>query len=112
MDYQGKVLFVDLTTQKFHEEEVSEILIRKFLGGRGMNMYYLYKMLPPDTDPLAPENPLIMGLGILTGTKAPSSARFNISAKSPETLILGDSNIGDGCRFVHPCPCRSYPGSG
>jgi aldehyde:ferredoxin oxidoreductase len=94
VEYQGKVLFVDLTKQEFHEEEVPEVLVRNFLGGRGINMYYLYKMLPPNTDPLSPENPLIMGLGLLTGTKAPSSSRFNITAKSPESLILGDSNIG------------------
>ena len=94
MDYQGKVLFVDLTTQRMREEEVPEVLVRSLLGGRGINMYYLYKMLPPGTDPLSPENPLIMGLGLLTGTKAPSTSRFNITAKSPESLILGDSNIG------------------
>ncbi len=94
MDYQGKILFVDLTTQRMREEEASEVLVRSLLGGRGINMYYLYKMLPPGTDPLSPENPLIMGLGLLTGTKAPSTARFNITAKSPESLILGDSNIG------------------
>ncbi|MFQ5915713.1 MAG: aldehyde ferredoxin oxidoreductase family protein [Nitrospinota bacterium] len=94
MEYQGKVLFCDLTTGELQREEIPETLIRKFLGGRGINVYYLYKMLAPDTDPLSPENPLIMGLGLLTGTKAPSSARFNITAKSPESLILGDSNIG------------------
>ncbi len=94
MDYQGKVLFVDLTTQRMREEEVPEVLVRSLLGGRGINVYYLYKMLPPGTDPLSPENPLIMGLGLLTGTKAPSTSRFNITAKSPESLILGDSNIG------------------
>ncbi|MFQ5692472.1 MAG: aldehyde ferredoxin oxidoreductase family protein, partial [Nitrospinota bacterium] len=94
MKYQGKVLFVNLTSGEIRSEEVPEVLVRKFLGGRGMNMYYLYKLLPPDTDPLSPENPLIMGLGLVTGTKAPSSSRFNITAKSPESLILGDSNIG------------------
>ena len=59
-----------------------------------MNVYYLWKLLPDGTDPLSPENILIFGTGLLTGTLAPSSSRFNISAKSPETGFLGDSNCG------------------
>ncbi len=31
---------------------------------------------------------------MLTGTITPNAARFNISARSPESLILGDSNCG------------------
>jgi len=49
---------------------------------------------PSAVDPLAPENPLIIGAGMLTGTITPNAARFNISARSPESGILGDSNCG------------------
>ena len=69
-------------------------LKKLFLGGRGLNSYYLYKMIKPNTDPLSPNNVLIFGTGFLTGTLVPNSSRFNVSAKSPETGILGDSNCG------------------
>ncbi len=85
---------VDLTTRRVTVSETPRDLVRKFVGGRGLNMYYLYKYLKPGTDALAPENPLILGTGILTGTGAPNSARHSVTTKSPESGILGDSNIG------------------
>lgn len=85
---------VDLTTRTVAISETPPELVRKFVGGRGLNMYYLYKYLKPNTDPLSPENPLIIGTGILTGTGAPNSGRHSVTTKSPESGILGDSNIG------------------
>lgn len=85
---------VDLTTRHVQVTETPQELVRKFVGGRGLNMYYLYKYLKPDTDAFAPENPLIIGTGILTGTGAPNSGRHSVTTKSPESGILGDSNIG------------------
>jgi aldehyde:ferredoxin oxidoreductase len=57
-------------------------------------MYYLNKMLTPKADPLGPKNVLIFGTGFLTGILAPNSGRFNVSAKSPESKVIGDSNCG------------------
>jgi len=57
-------------------------------------MAYLYRYLKPGTDPLSPNNPLIIGTGLLTGTGAPNSGRHSVTCKSPESGILGDSNIG------------------
>ncbi len=76
--------------------EVSSIpldLRKKFLGGRGLNMYLLSSHYSPKLDPLSPENPLIFGAGLLTGTLGFGS-RINISAKSPESGHLGDANMG------------------
>jgi len=44
-------------------------------------------------DPFSPENPLIFGAGLLTGTLGFGS-RINITSKSPESGHLGDSNMG------------------
>ncbi|NWG03474.1 MAG: aldehyde ferredoxin oxidoreductase family protein [Syntrophaceae bacterium] len=68
-------------------------LRNKFLGGRGINMYLLSQSYSPDLDPLSPENPLIFGAGLLTGILGFGS-RINITAKSPESGHLGDSNMG------------------
>ncbi|MEK7328647.1 MAG: aldehyde ferredoxin oxidoreductase N-terminal domain-containing protein, partial [Chloroflexota bacterium] len=90
---------IDLSSNRIEIAPTPERLIRAFLGGRGMNMYYLRQHLhrtgdPKSVDPFGPENPLIFGAGLLTGTIAPNAARFNVSAKSPESLGLGDANCG------------------
>ena len=92
--FNRKLGIIDLTKKKVNIKQTPDSLKRLFLGGRGLNSYYLYKMIKPDTDPLSPDNVLIFGTGFLTGTLVPNSSRFNVSAKSPETGILGDSNCG------------------
>lgn len=90
---------VNLSTQSVELRETPEPLVRNFLGGRGLNMIYLARALAEgggarEISPFSVENPLIFGAGMLTGTTSPNAARFNVSAKSPETLGLGDSNCG------------------
>jgi len=92
--FKGKLGIIDLTKKKVILKQTPESLKKLFLGGRGLNSYYLYKFIKPDIDPFSSENVLIFGTGFLTGTLVPNSSRFNVSAKSPETGILGDSNCG------------------
>lgn len=89
-----KVLFIDLTKMEVKKEDLPARLRSLFLGGRGINVFLLYKHTTPQTRPLGPDNPLIIGAGLLSGTPAPSAARCSITGKSPETGLLGDSNIG------------------
>jgi aldehyde:ferredoxin oxidoreductase len=94
-----QLAYINLSTGDVRIESTPETLVRAFLGGRGLNMRYLASLLreagsASHVDPLGPDNPLIFGAGLLTGTIAPNAARFNVSAKSPETLGLGDTNCG------------------
>jgi len=66
----------------------------EYIGGRGFNIWYLYHHLPAGTDPLSPENILLLSCGLLTGSSAPASPRLHLNALSPLTGILGSSNIG------------------
>jgi len=66
----------------------------EFLGGRGFNSKRIYDEVPKDVAPLSPQNKLTFATGPLVGTAFPLGARFNVSAKSPLTGILGDSNAG------------------
>jgi aldehyde:ferredoxin oxidoreductase len=92
--YAGTILRVDLTSGIVHKHPVEEHLARAFLGGRGLNVKRLWDELPAHTDGLAPENMLVFGAGPLVGTLFPGGARFNVSAMSPQTGILGDANAG------------------
>jgi len=94
MNILGQILDINLTTETWKLAEYPEDVARKYLGGRGFNMHVLYNQLPADTNPLGPENLLIISCGLLTGTAAPSSARLHINALSPLTGILGSSNVG------------------
>ena len=90
---------VNLTTGEIQVTQTPAALVQAYLGGRGLNMAFLRRYLqaggdPRQLDPLGPENPLIFGAGLLTGTIAPNAARFNVSARSPESGILGDANCG------------------
>lgn len=94
MVLEKKLGIIDLSKEKISIQDGSQSLRKLYLGGRGLNVHYLFKLLGKNVDPLSPENVLIVGAGLLTGTSAPNSSRFNITAKSPESGILGDSNVG------------------
>ncbi|MEJ2724206.1 MAG: aldehyde ferredoxin oxidoreductase N-terminal domain-containing protein [Deltaproteobacteria bacterium] len=88
-----KIAFVNLQKGTTRTESIPKELRRAFLGGRGMNMHLLYQYDIPRLDPFSPQNPLIFGAGLLTGTLGFGS-RINITSKSPESGHLGDSNMG------------------
>ena len=90
----GKVLVVDLTDGIIHEEALDSQVARDYLGGRGIGIYYLNKHVDPKCDPFSPENMLIMATGPLTGTGAPTGARYMVMTKSPLTGAITCSNSG------------------
>lgn len=91
MPLTRKRLIIDLKERKVLYEEIGLEERKKFLGGRGLNISKLIRMTGKNTDPLGPDNVLIIGGGLLNGLYF---GRLNISAKSPESGYLGDSNIG------------------
>jgi len=90
----GDILKVDLNDRTFTRETMSEVLVGRFLGGRGFNVAYLFNHLPTSTDPMGPENILVLSCGLLTGTRAPTASRLHINALSPLTGLIGSSNVG------------------
>ena len=92
--YVGKVLRINLTTKEIAEEELSEELIKDYLGGAGMAIKYLFDEVPATTDALSQDNKLIFALGPLGGTSAPCASRMTITSKSPLTNCVGMSMTG------------------
>ena len=120
----GRVLRIDLGTREVTDHPWSAGDRRTWLGGKAMAARILADLLslgdPGDAghgtrghgsagdtatdcgiaasasgiDPLGPENVVVISTGPLTGTGAPSSARFNISALSPLTGLVASSNCG------------------
>jgi aldehyde:ferredoxin oxidoreductase len=88
-----KIAYIDLSEASIQIQPLPVQLRQRFLGGRGLNMHLLSQYYSPSLDPLGPENPLIFGAGLLSGTLGFGS-RVSISSKSPESGHLGDANMG------------------
>ena len=67
MALDRKVAIVNLTTGKIDIKPISLQMRKKFLGGRGLAAYLLYKYAKPGCDPLGPDNAVIFSAGILGG---------------------------------------------
>lgn len=92
--YTGRVVDVDLSTGAVTDYPVSDADREMFLGGRYLATRILWDLLKPGVDPLSAENVMVIMTSPLTGTGAPSSSRYDISAKSPLTGGIGHSNSG------------------
>ena len=81
--YAGNILYVDLTSGKIRKEPLDINVARKFLGGAGVNYKLAYELIKPETDPLSPDNPIIIGAGPLVGTVVPSAGKLQVTVKFP-----------------------------
>ena len=91
--YAGNILRVDLTTSRIYTEP-TEKYISKFLGGRGINQWILFKELEPMASPFQPTNIICFGAGALVATIVPGAARLNIDSKNAFTAGIGSGNSG------------------
>lgn len=92
--YNGKILHIDLTHGTSDVEEPSEGFYRKYMGGSAMGVYYILKYMPAGADPLSPENILTFMASVVTGASISGQSRINVSAKSPMSRAIGDSQAG------------------
>ncbi|MDX2451611.1 aldehyde ferredoxin oxidoreductase family protein [Desulfosarcina sp.] len=90
----GDILKADLNDHTITRETIPDSLVGRFLGGRGFNVGYLFEHLPRGTDPMGPDNILVISCGLLTGSRAPTASRLHLNALSPLTGLIGSSNVG------------------
>ncbi|MEA3240941.1 MAG: aldehyde ferredoxin oxidoreductase family protein [Pseudomonadota bacterium] len=104
--FYGRVLYLDLTSRQTSIEPIAEEIQQRYLGGKGLASWLLYRHNPPGIDPLAPENRLIFATGPVTGSRVWGSCRYGVFSKSPQTGIYSESYAGgrvpeaiDACGF-------------
>jgi aldehyde:ferredoxin oxidoreductase len=90
----GRVLRIDLSKNAISFEALDPKIAKAYIGGRGLGIYYLSNEVEPTCDPLSSDNKLIMATGPLTGTRAPTGARYMVITKSPLTGAITCSNSG------------------
>jgi benzoyl-CoA reductase subunit BamB len=90
----GFNLEIDLSSGNIEREATDSKLTELHLGGLGTNAKILWDRVPPEIEPFSPENLLIFGAGLLTGTPAPGANRTIISTISPQTKLMAYSMMG------------------
>ena len=87
-----KFIKVNMTEKTINIEDLPKDY--KGLGGRGLTSVMINTEVPPQCDPLGPDNKLIVAPGLLSGTPLPNTSRISIGAKSPLTGTIKESNAG------------------
>ncbi|MCM2285329.1 MAG: aldehyde ferredoxin oxidoreductase family protein [Desulfobacula sp.] len=90
--WTGRILHIDMTTQKIEVETPDLEAYTRYIGGKGMGGRYLRPMahLPWDH----PDMVVSIFSGPLCGTISPTSGRAHLVSKSPLTGLTGDSSVG------------------
>ena len=92
--YKGRILRVLLNDSEFKSEPLLTDWIHDYIGGDGFAAKLLYEEVPGRTDPLSPENKLLIATGPITGTLWPMSGRTVFVSKAALTGIWGESHVG------------------
>jgi aldehyde:ferredoxin oxidoreductase len=91
--YCNRVAWIDLAGGNIEYKEIKEDDARKYIGGRGLGVKYVFDN-GPQVEPLSAENILCVMTGPLTGTDASMSGRLAVVTKSPLTGTITDSHMG------------------
>ena len=91
--YANRIAWVDLSAGNVEYKPVPEDDARKYIGGRGLGVKFLFDN-GPQVEPLSPDNLLCFMNGPMTGSEANMSGRMAVVTKSPLTNTITDSHHG------------------
>lgn len=92
--YAGRILKIDVSSREHSLYAFSKTDYEKYLGGKIMAAKIVSDLVPPSVGAFDAENVMVVSTGPFTGSLAPTSHRFNVSAISPATNLLASSNCG------------------
>ena len=92
--YMGTVMQIDLTDRTVTEYPWTDKERRLFIGGKIMAAKIIGDTVSSDTEPFSEGNVIVVSTGPFTGSGCPSTSRFNMSTRSPQTGFLTSSNCG------------------
>lgn len=87
--FGGRILYVDLTRGEVKTVPLDYRTAEEYVGGLGLSIKIAGDEIPPGTDPLSPENRIVLGAGPLVGTNVPASSRFYAVTKLPSSGTVG-----------------------
>ncbi len=92
--FAGQQLRVNLDQWEAYAESISAEISRNYLGGTGYAARLLYDELGENTDPLSPDNIMVLATGPLSLSQIPGGGSLMLCFKSPLTNIWGESRVG------------------
>ena len=92
--FTGTILRVNLSSGSIEKLALDEDFYRMYMGGSAVGTAFLLKETDADTDPLAEDNVLTIAPSITTGAPVSGASRCAITALSPETGAVADSQLG------------------
>ncbi|MCP4603244.1 MAG: aldehyde ferredoxin oxidoreductase family protein [Proteobacteria bacterium] len=92
--YTGTILRVNLSDGEIEQLTPEEDFYRTYMGGGAFGTYFLLKQAVSQLSPLAPENIVTIAPGVTTGAMVSGVSRCGITALSPATNAIGDSQVG------------------
>jgi aldehyde:ferredoxin oxidoreductase len=90
--YAGSILRVDLSSGEVSKTPLPGELVDNYIGGRGFVAKLLNDELPPNTDPLSPENMFLAATGPLSGYFLPARAPFRATFCRPAAKPISAPN--------------------
>lgn len=93
--YNRRTLYLNVGTREIKSKPVSDMMIDKFVGGKGFDLYLMWHGVNDDTKWNSPENEICISFGPLCGnTSYPGSGKSIVTTISPLTGIPVDCNVG------------------
>lgn len=80
---------INLSNKSVLVEKLDPELLEAWVGGVGLGAYFMFKEVPPSSDPFSEDNKVFLFTGPLSGTKFPGSGTFCCVTKSPMTGFTG-----------------------
>ncbi|MEQ6378747.1 aldehyde ferredoxin oxidoreductase family protein [Bacillaceae bacterium S4-13-58] len=91
--FMNKEVVVDLSSGSVDYREINEDYAKKYIGGRGLGVKYVFDN-GPEVEPLSEDNILCIMTGPVTGSRSSMSGRLAVVTKSPLTGTVTDSHMG------------------
>ena len=93
--YNKRTLYVNVGDKVIKEKPVTDMMIDKFVGGKGFDLYLMWHGVNDNTKWNDPENEICIAFGPLCGnTSYPGSGKSIVTTISPLTGIPVDCNVG------------------
>ncbi len=92
--FYNMALRVDVTQSAFELQMISDDVLGRTLGGKGLATHLLLAHNPPGVDPLSADNHIIFAAGPVAGSSIWGSCRHGVFSKSPQTGFYSESYSG------------------
>ncbi|HOH79601.1 MAG TPA: aldehyde ferredoxin oxidoreductase C-terminal domain-containing protein [Candidatus Cloacimonadota bacterium] len=93
--YNRRTLYINVGEKAIKSKPVTDMMIDKFVGGKGFDLFLMWHGVQDDTHWDSPENEICISFGPLCGnTSYPGSGKSIVTTISPLTGIPVDCNVG------------------